>query len=94
MTKFETAEELISFVKEKGMKRGFYKKSGRIQYLIGFDSMGMMSVTTPPQVAKGRLGKKYSATGWNMLNDSNLNKLDWFLKAEYIGQNLDGAKND
>lgn len=90
MTKFETAEELISFVKEKGMKRGFYKKSGRIQYLIGFDSMGMMSL----QVAKGRLGKKYSATGWNMLDESNFNKLDWFLKAEYIGQNLDGAKND
>jgi len=52
MTKFETANELISFIKENDMKSGFYKKGRRIQYLIGFDSMGMMSVTTPSQVEK------------------------------------------
>ncbi len=34
MTKFETANELISFVKEKDLKRGFYQKGKRIQWLV------------------------------------------------------------
>lgn len=47
MTKFETANELISFVKEKELKRGFYQKGKRIQWLVGFDMLGFMQVTTP-----------------------------------------------
>ena len=47
MTKFETATELISFVKEKELKRGFYQKGKRIQWLVGFDMLGFMQVTTP-----------------------------------------------
>ena len=30
MTKFETANELISFVKEKDLKSGFYQKGKRM----------------------------------------------------------------
>lgn len=87
--KFENADELISFVKEKGLKRGFYQKGKRIQWLVGFDMLGFMEVTTPAQVRKSRSGSKYSVTDWNVLLEENYQKLDWFLSAEYIGTDLE-----
>ena len=44
MTKFETANELISFVKKKELKRGFYQKGKRIQWLVGFDMLSFIPV--------------------------------------------------
>ena len=93
MTKFETAEELISFVKEKELKRGFYQKGKRIQWLVGFDMLGFMQVTTPAQVRKSRSGFNCSVTNWNVLLEENSPKLDWFLSAKYIGTELE-IKND
>lgn len=86
--KFETADELISFVKEKGLKHGFYQKGKKIQWLVGFDMFGFMEVTTPAQVRKSRSGFKYSVTDWNVLLEENFSKLDWFLSAKYIGTEL------
>ncbi|MGX9821712.1 hypothetical protein [Lactococcus lactis] len=93
MTKFETANELISFVKKKELKRGFYQKGKRIQWLVGFDMLGFMQVTTPAQVRKSRSGFNCSVTNWNVLLEENSPKLDWFLSAKYIGTELE-IKND
>ena len=89
MTKFETANELISFVKEKDLKSGFYQKGKRIQRLVGFDMSGFMQVTTTVQVRKSRSGFNCSVTNWNVLLEENFPKLDWFLSAKYIGTELE-----
>ena len=89
MTKFETANELISFVKEKDWKRGFYQKGKRIQWLVGFDMLGFMQVTTPAQERKSRSGFKCSLTNLNVLLEENFPKLYWFLSAKYIGTELE-----
>lgn len=89
MKKFETIDEIQAFVKENKLKRGFYKKGERVQWLIGFDDLGFMRVTTAAQVRKGRSGGKYSFNAWNLKDESNLSKLDWFLKAEFLGNELE-----
>lgn len=81
---FKNAQEVIDFAKSKELRRGFYQKGKRIQFLIGFDTMGFMQVTTPAQVRKGRQGKAYSVNSWNMLDEGNMKKLDWFLKADFV----------
>lgn len=87
--KFETADELIAFVSDKDLKRGFYQKGKRIQWLVGFDMLGFMQVTTPAQVKKSRSGFNCNVTNWNVLLEENFQKLDWFLSAEYIGTDLE-----
>ncbi|MEX6497599.1 hypothetical protein AB6B24_10465 [Lactococcus sp. AK05] len=87
--KFETADELIAFVIDKDLKRGFYQKGKRIQWLVGFDMLGFMQVTTPAQVKKSRSGFNCNVTNWNVLLEENFQKLDWFLSAEYIGTDLE-----
>ncbi len=89
MKNFETTEEILTFVKEQKLQRGFYKKGKRVQWLIGFDDLGFMRVTTPAQVRKGRNGGKYSFHAWNLKDEANLSKLDWFLKAEFLGNELE-----
>lgn len=88
MKKFETTDEILTFAKEIKLKRGFYKKGKRVQWLIGFDDLGFMRVTTAAQVRKGRSGGKYNFHAWNLKDEANLSKLDWFLKAEFLGNEL------
>ncbi|WP_339013434.1 hypothetical protein VNN36_00705 [Lactococcus garvieae] len=89
MKKFETIDEILAFIKDHQLKRGFYKKGNRVQWLIGFDGLGFMRVTTAAQVRKGRNGEKYSFHAWNLKDEANLPKVDWFLKAEFLGDELE-----
>lgn len=91
MYKFKKVKEIFDLAQEKGLKKGFYKKGTRIQWLFGFDAFGYMQVTTPAQIKKGRFGKPYSATAWNLLDECNFKKLEWFLKADYIGVDIEGV---
>lgn len=65
------------------------EKGKRIQWLVGFDMLGFMQVTTPAQVRKSRSGFNCNVTNWNVLLEENFPKLDWFLSAKYTGTELE-----